>query len=91
MNLDQIDADLIEPQRLAECVIDALRIERRKPPTDKPRGISARDALKAIHFEAQLVATAALSVAEGVPLTDADKTRLMVAWARIDTLTTEVI
>lgn len=90
MVLADIDADLIEPQRLAECVIDQLKIEHRHPPKDKPRGISAREAMRAINYEAHLVATAALNIAEGLPLTDADRSRLLVAWARIETLTSEV-
>lgn len=90
MTLTDIDFDLIEPQRLAECVIDQLKIERRKPPTDKPRGISAREAMRAINFEALLVATAAMNIADGLSLTDTDRERLLIAWARIDTLTSEV-
>lgn len=88
--LDTIDADLIEPQRLAESVIDQLTIERRKPPTDKPRGISAREALIALRFEAQVVALAAHNIAAGICLTEDDKARLMLAWGRIEVITTEV-
>lgn len=84
MTLDQIDADLIEPGRLAASVVDALLIERRRPPKSGPVGISAREALIALHCEAQIVVVAAQNVSQGVCLGDDDRARLMVAWARIE-------
>lgn len=90
MTLNEIDADLIEPQRLAQCVVDQLGLERRRPRRDGPRGITAREALQALAFEAQLVALCAENQAQGTVLTDADRARLLVSWARITTIINEV-
>lgn len=88
--LERIDADLIEPQRLAGCVVDQLRNERRRQPANGPRGITAREALRALAFEAQLVAVAAENIAHGIALSDDDRARLLVAWGRITTIVSEV-
>jgi hypothetical protein len=87
--LNRIDADLIEPQRLAESVIDQFKVERRKAPTAGPRGITAREALQVLSVEAQLVALASQNIARGIKLNDLDNARLMVAWARITTIISE--
>lgn len=87
--LDRIDADLIEPKRLAECVIDRIKVDRRKHGDAAGRALSAREALLALTFEAQLVALCAENQAQGVALTDADRARLLVAWARITTIVSE--
>lgn len=81
--LEDIDADLIEPQRLAECVIDRIKIERGKHGDAAGRPLSAREGLMALHFEAHFVAVAAQNVAQGIALEADDLARLMVAWARI--------
>lgn len=81
--LERIDADLIEPQRLAECVIDQIKIERRKSGDAAGRPLSAREGLIALHFEAHFVAVAAQNMAQGMALEADDLARLMVAWARI--------
>ena len=85
---ESIDADLIEPQRLAECVVDRIKVDRRKRDY-AGRALSAREALLALAFEAQLVAVCAENQAQGVALTDADRARLLVAWARITTIVSE--
>ena len=87
MTLDGIDADLIEPQRLAGCVLDELRAERRHPDRyarTGPRGLSLREALAALRFEVSVVAICAANVAQGIALTEADRVRLMIAWSRIE-------
>jgi hypothetical protein len=90
MTLDQIDADLIEPDRLAECVIDTLKSERRRPPRDgRQRGISAREALIALKFEATFVWVCAANLRAGTELVDDDFDRLVVACQRIDTIVEE--
>lgn len=89
--LDRIDSDLIEPQRLAACVVDQLKIERHRPPRNGPRGISTREALLAIVFETQLVALCAENMAQGIQLSTDDRARLLVAWARIDFIYSEVV
>lgn len=86
--LELIDADLIEPQRLAGAVVDRVLIDRRKRDY-AGRGLTAREALQALAFEAMLVSVAAQNLARGMPLGDADLTRLLVAWSRIETLAAE--
>jgi len=86
---ERIDADLIEPQRLAGSVIDQLRTERRRPAANGSRGITAREALRALSFEAQLVAVAAENLAHGMALADGDRARLLVAWGRITEIASE--
>ena len=86
--LDLIDADLIEPQRLAGSVIDEVVIQRRRRDCNG-RALTAREALQALAFEAMLVSVAAQNLALGMALGDADLTRLMLAWSRIETLAAE--
>jgi hypothetical protein len=86
--LHRIDADLIEPQRLAGAVIDQTLIERRRRPEHRGQ-LTAREALVALKFEALVVALAAQNVARGISLSDDDRARLLVAWARIDTIAAE--
>lgn len=83
------EMDLIEPPRLAACVIDDIVIDRRRA-RDARQGLTAREALLAIKFEAQLVAVAAENQAQGLPLSDDDRARLLVAWGRIDYIVSEV-
>ena len=85
---ERIDADLIEPQRLAGSVVDRLLIDRRKRDYTG-RALTAREALQALTFEAQFVAVAAQNLAQGITLEAGDLARLMVTWARIDTIATE--
>ena len=86
--LDLIDADLIEPQRLAGAVVDRVLIDRRKRDY-AGRALTASEALKALAFEAMLVSVAAQNLALGMALGDADLTRLLLAWSRIETLAAE--
>lgn len=86
--MDKIDADLIEPQRLAGCVLDQARIERRRP-GNSGRPLTSREALQAARFEVQLTAVAAENLAQGFTLTDSDRARLLVAWARLEALALE--
>ena len=85
---ERIDSDLIEPQRLAGAVVDRVVIDRRKPDY-AGRGLTVREALKALAFEALLVSVAAQNLARGMALGDADLTRLLIAWSRIETLAAE--
>ena len=86
--LDRIDAGMIEPQRLAGAVVDRVLIDRRKRDYTS-RALTAREALQALAFEAMLVSVAAQNLAQGMALGDADLTRLLLAWSRIDTIATE--
>lgn len=90
MTLSEIDADLIEPQRLAACVIDQLKIEERKTPRTGPR-ITAREAIRALWFEVQITVVAIQNVANGQALSDEDLDRVATAWSRIDYICREVL
>ena len=85
---ERIDVDLIEPQRLAGAVVDRVLIDRRKRDY-AGRALTAREALQALTFETQFVAVVAQNLAQGITLEAGDLARLMVAWARIDTIATE--
>ena len=85
---ERIDADLIEPQRLAGSVLDQARIERRLHGSSG-RPLSSREALRAARFEVQLAAVAAENLARGIALDDGDRARLLLAWARLDALASE--
>ncbi len=76
------EADLIEPQRLAECVIDDLINAARRPRDQRPR-LTVREMRAAIEFETQLVCVAASNVAQGLPLTQDDVDRIWLARERI--------
>jgi hypothetical protein len=89
--LERIDADLVEPQRLASSVIDQLRVEQRRPHRDDARGITTREALQVLVFEAQMVALCAENQARGIVLNDADRARLLVSWGLIETIYAEVV
>lgn len=56
-------------------------------PTYKPQARTkfyATDMLKVLHLEAQIVMVSAFNLGKGVKLTDADLTRLKLAYERID-------
>lgn len=83
------EADLIEPQRLAACVLDDIAVDKRKPGAQRQR-LAATDALAALEYEAHLVMVAAENVRHGVHLTDGDRERLFEAWRRVHALLKEV-
>ena len=86
--LERIDGDLIEPQRLAGAVVDRVLIDRRKRDY-AGRALTAREALQALAFEALVVSLSAQNLAHGIALEAGDLNRLMVAWARIETIAAE--
>ena len=86
--LERIDAGLIEPQRLAGSVIDEVVIQRRRRDCNG-RALTAREALQALAFEALVVSLSAQNLAQGIALEAGDQARLMVAWARIETIAAE--
>lgn len=61
--------------------------ESDRPSRVKPLPFSARDALGVLCFEATLTAVAASNIANGVTLTDDDRTRLLRAASRIAFIT----
>lgn len=96
MNIRDIDPHLIEPQRLAGCVLDTIIIERSKH-GHTGRAITAREALQALTYEAHFVAYCALNVRKcleqcpcpGVSTSDID--RLLIAKNAIDAITAEAV
>lgn len=85
--LNEIDADLIEPQRLAGSVIDHCIVKRKRGETG--RMMSPYEALKALVFEAEVVMVGAENLAFGMKLSDEDRQRLRVAVGRISTIARE--
>ena len=83
--LPAIDADLIEPKRLAGCVIDQLIIRQRRPAEQRWR-LSAREALHALRYEAWFVAVAAENLAHGLALSDDDRARLLIASGHVEVI-----
>lgn len=87
---EAIDAQLIEPQRLAQCVLDHVKSEAKKKPADRVR-LTYREALIALLVESQIVTVTALNVANDVELSEADKERLIVAHRTIERVVSEVL
>lgn len=87
--LDEIDSDLIEPERLAGSVIDNLRMKRIQG--KEGRLISPYEALKSIAFEAQLIMVAGENLECGLKLTDEDRSRLRIACMRINAIVREAV
>lgn len=58
---------------------------------NKPRALSARQALQVLLFEATLVAVAAGNIAHGKKLSDVDHIRLMIAVERINRLVDDFV
>ena len=58
---------------------------------DKPRALSARQALQVLSFEVTLAAVAAGNVAHGKKLSDIDRLRLMTAAGRINRLAEDFV
>lgn len=98
MNIRDIDPHLIEPQRLAGSVLDAIIIER-KQRGYSGRAISTGDALQALTYEANFVAVCALNLRKCrnesrcgcTILADSDIDRLLIAKRAIDAITAEAV
>lgn len=76
-------ADFIDAAKAIGAWVD----DGRPHTPQKPTPLSPRAALAAMAFECTLAAVAAGNVAKGVPLSDADRARLMKAAGRINLLT----
>jgi hypothetical protein len=83
----------VEPVRRADVALDEVHAQQRQwhRQNRRPRAISAREALAAVEFEALVIATAAMNIANGMALSDDDRHRLIVAHARIHELTEEAL
>ena len=96
MNIRDIHPHLIEPQRLAGSVMDAIIIERSQH-GHTGRAITAREALQALTYEANFVAVCALNIRkclEQCPcpaLAESDVHRLLIAKNAIDAITAEAV
>ena len=76
------NSEFVDAAKALGCWVD----DGRPPVVTKPTPLSPRLALSVIAFESTLAAVAAGNVANGVTLTDADRSRLMVAANRINRL-----
>lgn len=87
----RVDLADVDAERRAEVAIDTITsaVSTHNRQNRRPRSLSARDALIALQFEAQLVAVAACNVAHGVELSDGDRSRLLLAARRIDVIAVE--
>ena len=74
--------EFVDAAKALGCWVD----DGRPPVQAKPTPLSPRLALSVLAFESTLTAVAAGNVANGVPLTDADRARLLVAANRINRL-----
>lgn len=82
----------IEPQRRAECAIDAITISEIDHGRQhrRPSVVTAREALVCLQFEAFFVCVAAQNIANGISLSAEDLQRLALAARRIETIASEV-
>ena len=76
-------SEFIDAAKALGCWID----DGRAPAKTRPTPLSPRLALSVMAFESTLAAVAAGNMAHGVPLSDTDRARLMVAANRINRLT----
>lgn len=83
------DIDLVAPERKADILIDRLTVDSREHHRKRAKSFSAREALVCLEFEALLIATAASNIAYGVELTDEDRNRIWLAYARVQTIVDE--
>lgn len=77
------EADLIAPERLAECVIDSELIESHRPLDQQRRPLTYRERLQAIEHEIKIILIAGENVAAGFELSRADLDRVSVAVDRV--------
>lgn len=90
--MDALDLPDVDPQRRSGIALDRVHAARADHEREhrRPRALTAREALVALHFEALLVYVAACNVRAGVELSEGDMERLGVAVRRIDLITEEV-
>lgn len=85
------DLHEVDAARRSGVALDAIVAARRQHEREnrRPRALTAREALQALWFEAQLVLVAASNIRNGVELADEDFERLAIAYRRIDYLVEE--
>lgn len=74
-------AEFVEAAKALHCWEESGR-----PSAAKPLPFPARGALEVLRFEALLTAVAACNLAQGVPISDEDRARLLQAAGRIETI-----
>jgi len=91
MNEHDLQLHQVDPVLRAGVAHDAIVAARRQHEREnrRPRALTAREALQALWFEAQLVLVAAGNIRNGVALADEDFERLSIAYRRIDYLVEE--
>ena len=88
---DRMDLSGVEPQRVAGVALDHVRRFRLADGHRHTRALTAREALKAIHFEVNLIWTTWASVKAGVELSRADSDRVNIAMGQIDAIVEEAV
>jgi hypothetical protein len=83
----------VEPARRAECALDEVTSQRSRwyRENRRPRALSAREALAAVHFECLLLWAYGKSLLTGHEPTEEDEARVTIAMERIEELTNEAI
>lgn len=81
----------VEPERRADVALDEVlsAVSAWDRRIRRPAALTPREALVALEFEALFVCVAASNLAAGFDLTDEDRERLRLAYARIDRLMRE--
>lgn len=89
--MNPLDLSDVDDQRGAGVALDHIHAQRteHQRANRRPRALTAREALKALQFEALLVYVAAANVRNGVALSEGDMARLGIAVQRIDIITDE--
>lgn len=91
--MDGMDLQDVPLHRRAAVAEDAITNGHRQHDREhrRPRALTARDALAALHFECLVLWTAWANLLHGVELTEADHERIRVAMSRIEHITDEAL
>jgi hypothetical protein len=83
----------VEPHRRADVAMDTVTAQRRQWSRDnhRPRALSAREALAAVHFECLLIWVYGGNLLAGLEQKPEDRERISIALRRIEELTDEAI
>lgn len=88
-----IDLHEVAPERRAGVALDGIAVDRRQwlRQNRRPAALTAREALAAVQFEAQIIWMGMASMRAGFRLTDDHWARVTLAMRNIDTIVDEVI
>lgn len=86
------DLRTVDAERRADVALDIINAGARRwaRSNRRPAALTPREALVALEFEALFVSVAAHNLANGVVLSDTDRERLLLAYRRIDLITSEI-